>query len=194
MIERAEIMREKGTNRSKFFRGQIDKYTWVDIGSSYLPSDLLAAVLLAQLEAVDKIHYLRKQIYQWYMHELTTFQNTGVMRLPTIPAYAHHNAHIFYVLMNSRKQRNFMLDYLKNHGVQATFHYIPLHNSPQGKKLGYRKGDFPVTEHASETLIRLPIWAGMKKREARYVITSFKDGVEGYVRNRRRIQKSSKSH
>lgn len=192
-IEDAEIMREKGTNRSKFFRGQIDKYTWIDIGSSYLPSDLLAAVLMGQLEALDKIHRLRKQVYRYYMNELRFLQNKGVVSLPTIPDYADHNAHIFYTLLRSPKERDFMLNYLKNNGVNATFHYMPLHSSPQGLKLGYHKGDFPITERVSATLIRLPIWAGMKKEETRHVVKSFKNGIEELSRSSRRIQKISKS-
>lgn len=189
-IETAEIIREKGTNRSKFFRGHVDRYTWVDIGSSYLPSDFLAAVLLAQLEEIDKINRLRKQVYQFYRDELHSLEENGIITLPTIPEYAGHNAHIFYTLFPTPKERDFMLNYLNHQGIRATFHYIPLHSSPQGRKLGYRKGDFPITERVSATLIRLPIWAGMKKDESHHVITIFKAGIEAFARNSRRLPKT----
>jgi dTDP-4-amino-4,6-dideoxygalactose transaminase len=178
IVEQAEILREKGTNRSKFFRGEIDKYTWVGVGSSYLPSDFLAAFLLAQLEAVGKINRLRMEIYNYYREKLTPIAMRGDIQLPTIPPFAHHNAHIFYVLFHSPKNRDFMLRFLKDRGVGATFHYIPLHSSPQGRSMGYHAEDFPITERVSKTLIRLPLWAGMSLKETKYVIDSLKKGIE----------------
>lgn len=178
LIEQAEIIREKGTNRSKFFRGEIDKYTWVNIGSSYLPSDLLAAFLLAQLQAVGKITRLRKTIYEYYKKQLAPYEKRGDIILPVIPSYAHHNAHIFYVLFPTGRSRDSMLRFLKQQGVDATFHYVPLHSSPQGIRMGYARGDFPITEKTSETLIRLPLWAGMSQEEVQHVVDTLKKGLD----------------
>jgi dTDP-4-amino-4,6-dideoxygalactose transaminase len=178
LIEQSEIIREKGTNRSKFFRGQIDKYTWVDIGSSCLPSDFLAAFLMAQLEAVKKITRLRHSIYNYYREKLAQYAKKGDIQLSTIPSFATHNAHMFYVLFHSQKDRDFILHFLNDRGVNATFHYIPLHSSPQGRSMGYRTGDFPITERVSSTLIRLPLWAGMGQKETKYVVDSLKKGLE----------------
>ncbi|OGK24576.1 dTDP-4-amino-4,6-dideoxygalactose transaminase [Candidatus Roizmanbacteria bacterium RIFCSPLOWO2_01_FULL_37_12] len=168
--EEAEVMREKGTNRTKFIRGEIEKYTWVNTGSSYLPSDLLAAVLFAQLENMDKIQSRRMRIYDFYKKNLSRFEKKGYVKLPVIPEYAKHNAHTFFLLFNKKTERNFVLSFLKQNGVDARFHYIPLHLSPMGKKLGYKLGDLPLTEKMSETLLRLPLYAGMKGEEVKYVI------------------------
>lgn len=175
VIERAEIIREKGTNRSKFFRGQIDKYTWVDIGSSYLPSDILAAFLLGQLENSEKITKLRLKIYNYYCQKLSAFAKKNIIKLPKIPKFSHHNAHIFYILFNNGTARDFALKYLKSKGVGATFHYIPLHSSPQGKKLGFKKTDLAITEKVSQTLLRLPLWAGMTEADCKYVVKTLLD-------------------
>lgn len=172
MIERAEIIREKGTNRSKFFRGEVDKYTWVDIGSSYLPSDILAAFLYAQFEKMDKIQCRRLAIHQRYMEAFTPLQEKGIMRLPVIPEYASHNAHLFYILINNRDA---VISKLRELGVYATFHYIPLHSSPMGINLGYREGDFAVTKRVSSQLLRLPLYAGMTGDEIDYVISSVRE-------------------
>ncbi len=184
IIEYAEILREKGTNRSKFFRGEIDRYTWIDVGSSFLPSDLLSAFLFAQLSAVKKINRLRMSIYSYYKKRLEPLAKEGRIQLPCIPAYAKHNAHIFYVLFPTARERNFMLNFLRERGVQATFHYIPLHSAPQGRKLGYARGDFPITERVSDTLLRLPLWAGMNETEMIYVIDSFIEGMSTSVRKK----------
>ncbi len=170
LYEKAEIIREKGTNRSKFFRGEIDKYTWVDVGSSYLPSDILAAFLYAQLEDVEKITKLRLRIYDFYREKLTPYEKKGIIKLPTIPKYATHNAHIFYVLFRGVKERDRVLKYLKENGVGATFHYIPLHSSPEGRKLGNKADNLPITEYVGSSLIRLPLYSGMTGAEKRYVI------------------------
>jgi len=177
IIERAEIISEKGTNRTKFFRGEIDKYTWVNIGSSYLPSDILAAFLLAQLEEVEKITDLRLQAYNEYRSKLSDLEKTGVIKLPTIPEYAKHNAHIFYVLFNSETERNFVMSYLREKGISAPFHYIPLHSSPEGKQLGNKPEDCPVTESLSYRLIRLPMFAGITKEEISYVLENLKEAM-----------------
>jgi len=170
--ERAEIIREKGTNRSKFFRGEIDKYNWVDIGSSYIPSDILAAFLFAQLEKIDEIQEKRMQVYNQYFNGLQKLEENDKLKLPTIPKYATHNAHLFYVILENEKIRNNLLKYLKEKGIHSTFHYIPLHTSPMGKKLGYAKGDLPISESASDRLLRLPLYADMGPSEINYVIKS----------------------
>lgn len=175
--ERAEIIREKGTNRSKFFRGEVDKYLWVDIGSSYLPSDILAAFLYAQLETLDEIQKQRLKIWNAYYDRLRIFEDEGLLRLPVVPEYSNHNAHLFYVLFNSGSMRDQMMNGLGERGVHAVFHYLPLHLSPMGMRLGYKKGDFPITENVSERLLRLPVYAGMKDSEIEYVLESFRDVI-----------------
>ena len=178
--ERAEIIREKGTNRSKFFRGEINKYFWVDIGSSYLPSDILAAFLYAQLEKLDEIQKLRLEVWKAYNDELETFEDEGLLRRPIVPDYVSHNAHLFYILFNSCLQRDQVMKGLRAKGVQAVSHYLPLHLSPMGMGLGYKKGDLPVTESVSERLLRLPVYAGMKENEIKYVLESFRDVIRKY--------------
>lgn len=175
--ERAEIIREKGTNRSKFFRGEVDKYLWVDIGSSYLPSDILAAFLYAQLETLDEIQKQRLKIWNACYDGLRIFEDEGLLRLPVVPEYSNHNAHLFYVLFNSGSMRDQMMNGLGERGVHAVFHYLPLHLSPMGMRLGYKKGDFPITENVSERLLRLPVYAGMKDSEIEYVLESFRDVI-----------------
>jgi dTDP-4-amino-4,6-dideoxygalactose transaminase len=178
IIERAEILREKGTNRSKFFRGEVDKYTWVDIGSSYLPSDILAAFLYAQLESMDEIQEKRLRIYKAYNESLKPYEKEGLLRLPIVPDYASHNAHLYYILFNDGKTRDAVMNNLKSHGVLAIFHYIPLHSSPMGKRLGYKEDDLPVTESVSKRLLRLPIYAGMTEEELAYVISTLKQVLD----------------
>ncbi len=180
IIERAEIIREKGTNRTKFFRGEVDKYTWVDIGSSYLPSDILAAFLLAQLEQVEKITALRLKVYDRYKERLLHLEKAGRIKLPTIPEYASHNAHIFYVLFKTETERDYVLNYLREKGISAPFHYVPLHSSPIGKRLGYKSEDMPVSENFSRSLIRLPMFAEMSKVEIRYVVTNLEEALNTY--------------
>jgi dTDP-4-amino-4,6-dideoxygalactose transaminase len=170
IIERAEILREKGTDRSKFHRGEVDKYTWVDIGSSYLPSDLLAAFLYAQLEKLDEIQHLRTNVWNAYYSALKSFEDAGKIRLPVIPDYAGHNAHVFYLLLSNEKSRDYFMKRMKERSIQAVFHYIPLHSSPMGKQFGYSEGDLPVTEEISARLLRLPLSAGMTHGETQTVI------------------------
>ena len=155
---RAEILREKGTNRSQFFRGQVDKYTWVDIGSSYVPSDLLAAFLFGQLEHMNEINHMRKQIYESYYKSLKPLADQGLIELPVIPEHCESNFHMFYILLKDFQQRTDLIDYLKRQNIQAVFHYVPLHSSPMGQRFGYQSGMLPVTENTSERLLRLPFY------------------------------------
>lgn len=173
-IERAEIIREKGTNRSKFLRGEIDKYTWIDIGSSYLLSDILAAFLYAQLENLEEIKKKRKEIFDFYYESLKKLEETGRLRLPIIPSNCETNYHLFCVLLPSEEKRNSLIDKLKNAGIQAVFHYIPLHTSPMGAKFGYGEGDLPITESISGRLLRLPFYTDLTKEEQEFIITTLK--------------------
>ena len=157
-IERAEIIREKGTNRSRFFRGEIDKYSWVDIGSSYLPSDILAAVLYAQLEKRELIQAKRKKIWEHYNEKLDAWTNENDIRLPIIPEYCDQPYHMFYLLMPTLEKRNLFIQHMKKNGIMAVFHYLPLHLSEMGKNFGGKIGDCPVTENISDRLVRLPFY------------------------------------
>ena len=159
--ERAEIIREKGTNRSLFFRGQVDKYTWVDIGSSYLPSEIIAAFLWAQLEDAQAITARRMAIWQKYHHALSGLETAGKLRRPIVPADCVHNAHMYYVLLDSLTKRTEVIARLKLKGINSVFHYVPLHSSPAGKKYGRASGQLPNTEALADRLVRLPIWLGM---------------------------------
>ena len=174
-IERAEIIREKGTNRSKFFRGEIDKYTWVDIGSSYLPSDVLAAFLFAQLENMDKVNDIRRTIYERYFESFTDLEKEGRLKLPFIAVDCTSNYHMFYLVLESEKERDRLIEYLNKKNINSVFHYVPLHTSPMGLKLGYKRGDFPITEDVSNRLLRLPFYNGMKEEEQEYVISEVKN-------------------
>lgn len=174
-VKRAEIIREKGTNRSQFFRGQVDKYTWVDIGSSYLLSDLLAAFLYAQLENMNKIQERRKQLYQIYMNGLIPLVNEGKLQLPFLSRGCETNYHIFYIIVNDHKTRIALMDYLMSKGILAVFHFIPLHLSPLGRNLGYRQGQLPLTESISDRLLRLPLYYELKKEEQEEVINAIND-------------------
>ena len=174
-IERAEIVWEKGTNRSKFFRGEIDKYTWVDIGSSYLPSELVAAFLYAQLEEADSITNKRKKIYDYYKKNLQPLEEKGQIRLPHIPPGTQHNAHIFYVILNSEKERDEILLYLRHRKIHAVFHYVPLHSSIMGQRFGYKQGDLPVTEDTASRLIRLPCYYELEQEDQDRVIATIFD-------------------
>ena len=174
-IERAEIIREKGTNRSKFFRGEIDKYTWVDIGSSYLPSDILAAFLYAQLENMDEINERRKQIFDYYYRELIPLVNDGMLRLPYVSSECQSNSHLFYIILKDENTRNELMDFLKSKGILAVFHYVPLHLSPIGRKVGYEEGQLPVTESISGRLLRLPFYFELKLEDQIEVVNKIKE-------------------
>ena len=157
-IERAEIIREKGTDRSRFFRGQVDKYGWVDIGSSYLPSDILAAFLLGQLEKADAIQARRRHIWQTYHDGLMAWAGRHEARLPVIPGHCEQPYHMFYLLMSSLEARQSLIAHLKARGIMSVFHYLPLHLSAMGRRYGGREGDCPVTESVSDRLLRLPFY------------------------------------
>jgi dTDP-4-amino-4,6-dideoxygalactose transaminase len=171
-IERAEIIREKGTNRSRFFRGQVDKYTWVDLGSSYLPSDMLAAFLYAQLTEYKTIQAKRKQIWAHYYAELSAWARQHDIQLPTIPAHCEQAYHMFYLLMPSLEVRTAFISFLRRRGILAVFHYLPLHLSEMGKKFGGQPGDCPVTEDVSDRLVRLPFFHGLQDAELDIVTKS----------------------
>lgn len=168
--ERAEIIREKGTNRSRFFRGEVDKYTWVDVGSSYLPSDLLAAFLRAQLEHRDQIQSRRREIWETYSRELASWAEANGVRLPIVPPECEQTYHMFYVIMPSLESRQALITHLSGRGILGVFHYLPLHLSPMGSRFGGRQGDCPVTEDLSDRLLRLPFFTGMSSSEQIQVI------------------------
>jgi dTDP-4-amino-4,6-dideoxygalactose transaminase len=168
--QRTEILREKGTDRSRFFRGEIDKYTWVDIGSSYLPSDLLAAFLRAQLEHRDQIQTMRQQMWEIYARELASWAEANGVRLPIVPAECEQSYHMFYVIMPSLESRQALISHLAGFGILAVFHYLPLHLSPMGLRFGGRHGDCPVTEDLADRLLRFPFFTGMTSSEQTQVI------------------------
>jgi len=168
--QRAEVLREKGTDRSRFFRGEVDKYTWIDVGSSYLPSDLLAAFLCAQLEHREHIQSMRRQIWQTYARELASWAKTNGVRLPIVPPECEQTYHMFYVIMPSLESREALISHLAGFGILAVFHYLPLHLSPMGLRFGGRQGDFPVTEDLSDRLLRFPFFTGMSSSEQSQVI------------------------
>ena len=168
-IERAEIFREKGTNRSKFFRGQIDKYTWVDYGSSYLPSELNAAYLYAQLEKADEIFDDRMSSWNRYYENLKELAEQGHIELPTIPADCEHNAHMFYLKAKDLEERTALIDFLKSKDILAVFHYIPLHTAPAGQAYGRFHGEDVYTTKESERLMRLPLYYGLKPEQVDYI-------------------------
>lgn len=162
-IERAEVVREKGTNRSKFFRGQIDKYTWVDFGSSYLPSDINAAHLLAQLEMAETINENRLTAWEHYRAALQPLAEAGKIELPYIPEHCQHNAHMFYIKTADLAERSRLIEYLKKHGIASAFHYIPLHSAPAGERFGRFCGEDRHTTKESERLLRLPMYYGLSE-------------------------------
>ncbi len=170
LVERAEVLREKGTNRSQFFRGQVDKYTWVDQGSSYLPSDLLAAYLLAQLEAFDDIQQQRMRIWTRYHEELADWAEAAGVGQPTVPEHCGHPAHLYYLLMPDLETRSEFIAHLARNGVQAVFHYVPLHSSPEGRRLTGRPVHCPVTDDVSDRLVRLPLYAGLRHEDQERVV------------------------
>lgn len=171
-VERAEIIREKGTNRSRFFRGQVDKYTWVDVGSSYLPSDLLAAFLYAQLEARDNIQARRRAIWEYYAEHLQPWAEANAVQLPTVPPDRDQAYHMFYVLMPSLESRQALIAHLKARGILSVFHYLPLHLSDMGRQFGARPGDCPVTEDVSDRLLRLPFYNDLTPCEQAEVVSA----------------------
>lgn len=175
-VERAEIIREKGTNRSKFFRGQVDKYTWVDIGSSFLPSDMIAAYLYSQLENMDKIN--AKRIDVWNVYNKFFEQYEGIVKRPFIPENCTHNAHMYYVLFKNLELRTKFIEYMKKNNISTVFHYIPLHSSPAGEKFGRTCGDMSVTNEISDTLVRLPMFYELNSNEMSLIKENIKEFME----------------
>lgn len=173
--ERAEIIREKGTDRSKFFRGQVDKYTWQELGSSYLPGELIAAFLWAQLEEADLITRRRVEMWAYYNELLQPLQAGGRIRLPTIPAECGHNGHMFYVILGPDIDRDRVLARLKEREINAVFHYVPLHSSPAGIRFGRSHGSLPITDSVAGRLIRLPLWMRMSRSEQEQVASALGD-------------------
>lgn len=169
-FERAEIIREKGTNRSRFFRGQVDKYTWVDVGSSYLPSDMLAAYLVGQLEQAEAIQATRRRVWERYDEALADWASQHGVRRPVIPSYCEQPYHMYYVLLPSLEDRQDLIAWLRARGVAAVFHYLPLNASEMGQRFGARPGDCPIAEDVSERLLRLPLFNDMRPEEQDRVI------------------------
>ena len=177
--EKAEILREKGTNRAKFFRGQVDKYTWVDFGDSYLPSELNAAYLWAQLEVADKINENRLATWNAYYEAFKPLEEKGYIELPTIPVGCVHNAHMFYIKLKDLDERTDFISTLKEQGVYCVFHYIPLHSAPAGHKFGRFDGEDEYTTKESERLVRLPLYYNLKEDDRNYVIKCVNQYFEG---------------
>jgi len=169
LIERAEIIRNKGTNRNAFLRGEVDKYTWVDVGSSYVPSEVSSALLYAQLQAMDDITQRREHVYLGYRQRLHDLQEREKLQLPTIPELCQSNYHLFFVITADESTRDRLIAHLRASGIGAVFHYVPLHSSPMGHRLGYADGDLPVTENISRRLVRLPLFCDMTDDEQQRV-------------------------
>lgn len=174
-VERAQIIREKGTNRTKFFQGKIDKYTWMDIGSSFLPGEVIAAFLMAQLEEAGEITTKRMSLWKRYHQELADLESREHIRRPIIPRHVEHNAHMYYILTKHPAQRDSLIETLKNRGILAVTHYVPLHSSPAGRKFGRFIGSMKVTNDVANRLIRLPLFCDLKKDEQSNIIQCIHD-------------------
>jgi dTDP-4-amino-4,6-dideoxygalactose transaminase len=170
LVERAEIIREKGTNRSRFFRGQVDKYSWVDVGSSYLPSDILAAFLLAQLEQREKVQNHRRKVWEFYHEHLQEWARAHAVGLPYVPPHCEQSYHIFYLLLPTLELRQGLIAHLRMQGINSVFHYLPLHLSEMGQRFGGQLGDCPVTERVSDQLLRLPFHNALTEAELAKVV------------------------
>jgi dTDP-4-amino-4,6-dideoxygalactose transaminase len=173
-VHRGEIIREKGTNRSQYFRGEVDKYSWVDLGSSYLPSEMNAAYLLPQLEIADQINERRLQLWNLYYNELKELEDAGKLELPYIPEECQHNAHMFYIKTRDLQERTRLIKYLGDHDINAVFHYVPLHSSVAGKKYGSFVGEDRYTTRESDRLVRLPMFYALKEEEVKQVVDQIK--------------------
>lgn len=167
---RAEIIREKGTDRSRFFRGEVDKYTWQEVGSSFLPGELVAAFLWAQLEEAERITTQRLVAWRRYHELLEPLERAGVLRRPIIPSECTHNAHMYYVLLAPEIDRQRVLDEFRKHNIGAVFHYVPLHSTPAGQRYGRSHGELPITNSVSERVVRLPLWIGLSEEKQSYVV------------------------
>lgn len=176
LVERAEIIREKGTNRSKYFRGQVDKYTWMEAGSSYLPGEIIAAFLWAQMEEADDINCKRLKLWDSYHQAFEQLEKSEKIRRPIIPRECRHNAHMYYILLPDLESRSRAITMLKERDISAVFHYIPLHSSPAGLQFSRSVGDLPVTQDMSNRLLRLPLWCGMEEQQIKVI-----DAVKGLL-------------
>jgi dTDP-4-amino-4,6-dideoxygalactose transaminase len=176
--ERAEILRDKGTNRKQFFRGQVDKYTWVDVGSSYVPSEIVSAFLYGQLELLDEIRDHRKVSFEYYHSRLSRLETDGFLRRPVMPEGCASNYPMYYVLLPTRDVRDALMQHLRRLGITAVFHYVPLHTAAMGRKFGYHDGDFPVTEELSGRLLRLPLYYQIHREDQDRVI----DAVTAFLK------------
>ncbi|WP_215375376.1 dTDP-4-amino-4,6-dideoxygalactose transaminase [Polynucleobacter sp. MWH-Svant-W18] len=174
LAERAEIIREKGTNRSQFFRGQVDKYTWVDIGSSYLPGEMVAAFLLAQMNKAESITKRRLEIWSRYHEAFGGLEKIGRIRRPIVPEWCGHNGHIYYLLMRNLKDRTNFISAMRQRNINCVFHYVPLHASPQGKRAGRAYSNLSVTEDIADRIVRLPLWIGLETKQD-YIINQVLD-------------------
>lgn len=168
-IERAEIIREKGTNRSSFFRGEVDKYTWVDIGSSYLPGEITAAFLWAQMEEAESITASRLSIWDFYHEALSVLESAGELRRPVVPSHCQHNAHMYYLLLQDLADRSAFIEAMAQQDINCVFHYVPLHASPKGQRHGRAHGTLPVTREIADRIVRLPLWIGIEEEQNRVI-------------------------
>ena len=179
----AEMIREKGTNRKQYFKGFVDKYSWQMPGSSYLPSDVLAAILYGQLERLNEIQTKRKHIWNTYNKLLKEYEKQNLLKCPYIPEYATNNAHMYYIILPSEEKKDEFINFMKSNEIETPFHYIPLHLSKMGEKLGYKPGDLPITEDYSKRLVRLPLYADMTKDELNYIILKLKEFFEREIKH-----------
>ncbi|WP_186646959.1 dTDP-4-amino-4,6-dideoxygalactose transaminase [Fluviispira vulneris] len=170
LADKALIIREKGTNRSQFLRGQVDKYTWIDKGSSYILAEPLAAILDAELNIMHELNKKRETVYQYYMQELKPLADKEILKLPYIPADCESNYHLFHIIMRNESDKHSLIAHLRNKNIGATFHYIPLHSAPAGLKLGFKVGDLPLTEEYSQRLLRLPLYPDLSQSEIQFII------------------------
>ena len=180
-VERAEVIQEKGTDRSKFFRGEVARYTWVELGSSFLMSEVSAAFLWAQLEAAEGITARRIAIWERYHEQFAPLEAEGLLRRPVVPANARQNGHMYYLLLPDRASRDGLIRRLASQGIQAVFHYVPLHSSPAGLRYGRTAGSLSVTDDASARLVRLPLWVDMEEAEVERVTAGVEEAVRGTV-------------
>ena len=177
-VDRAEVLREKGTDRSRFFRGEVDKYTWQDIGSSFLPGELIAAFLWAQLEEAESVTQGRLRSWQIYHDLLAPLEDQARLRRPIVPAECSHNAHMYYILLPDTPTRDGLMHELRGRGIYAVFHYVPLHSSPAGRRLGRTPQELPVTDSVAGRLLRLPLWSGISVDEQATVVSAIADYLQ----------------
>jgi len=187
LLGRAEILRDKGTNRQQFLRGEVKKYEWVEIGSSYVPSELVSAFLFGQLEEMEDIADRRRSVYRYYDEKLTNLEECGLLRRPVVPSHCSTNYHLFYILLPSRDIRDAMEAYLAEQRIQAITHFEPLHSSPMGKQLGYSLGDLPVTESVAGRILRLPLFYDISRRQQSHVVESIEKFFDTQAADRSRI-------